>query len=47
MTPLRIGLFGSARINDIYFKHCAGFDGLDIISCGSLSLEEIRAKAVE
>ncbi len=43
----RIGLIGTGRISDIYLKNCAGFDGLDIVACGSLNLDESRTKAAE
>ena len=41
----RVGLIGTGRISDIYLKNCAGFDGVDIVACGSLNMEESRAKA--
>ena len=41
----RVGLIGTGRISDIYLKNCTGFDGLDIVACGSLNMEESRAKA--
>ena len=41
----RVGLIGTGRISDIYLKNCAGFDGLDIVACGSLNMDESRAKA--
>lgn len=45
MMPFRIGLIGTGRISDIYLKNCAGFDGLEIVACGSLDMAESRAKA--
>ena len=47
MTPMRIGLIGTGRISDVYLRNCAGFGGLDIVSCGSLNMDESRAKAAE
>lgn len=41
----RVGLIGTGRISDIYLKNCAEFEGLDIVACGSLNMEESRAKA--
>lgn len=43
--PLRIGLIGTGRISEIYLKNCAFFDGIEIVACGSLNMEESRAKA--
>lgn len=43
----RVGLIGTGRISEIYLKNCAHFDGLDIVACGSLNMEESRAKAAE
>ena len=45
--PFRVGLIGTGRISDIYLKTCAKFDELDIVACGSLNMEESRAKAEE
>ncbi len=42
-----VGLIGTGRISDIYLKNCANFDGLDIFACGSLNMDESRAKAAE
>ena len=44
-VPMRIGLIGTGRISDIYLKNCALFDSVDIVSCGSLNLDESREKA--
>ncbi len=41
----QVGLIGTGRISDIYLQNCAGFDGLDIVSCSSLNMEESRTKA--
>ena len=41
----RVGLIGTGRISDIYLKNCAGFDEVDIVACGSLNMDESRAKA--
>lgn len=41
----RVGLIGTGRISDIYLRNCAAFDGLDIVACGSLDMNESRAKA--
>ncbi len=43
----RVGLIGTGRISDIYLENCVGFDGLDIVACGSLNMEESRTKAAE
>ena len=43
----RVGLIGTGRISDIYLKTCATFDELDIVVCGSLNMDESRAKAEE
>lgn len=43
--PFRVGLIGTGRISDVYLKNCASFDGIDIVACGSLNLEESRGKA--
>lgn len=45
MKAFSIGLIGTGRISDIYLKNCAAFDGLEIVTCGSLNMEESRAKA--
>lgn len=47
MEPLRVGLIGTGRISGIYLKNCASFDGIDIVACSSLDLDESRAKADE
>ena len=41
----RVGLVGCGRISDIYIENCAKFDGVEIVACASLDLEESRAKA--
>ena len=43
----RVGLIGTGRISDIYLKTCAKFPELDVVACGSLNMEESRAKAAE
>ena len=45
MISFRVGLIGTGRISDDYFRNCAEFNGLDIVSCGSLDMDESRAKA--
>ncbi len=47
MKPLRVGLIGTGRISGIYLENCSAFDEIDIVACGSLDLEESRAKARE
>ena len=41
----RVGLIGTGRISDIYLKNCKQFDGVEIVACGSLNMDESRAKA--
>jgi predicted dehydrogenase len=43
----RVGLIGTGRISNIYLTNCAKFDGIEIVACGSLDMEESRAKAAE
>ena len=43
----RVGLIGTGRISDIYLKTCAKFDEVEIVACGSLNMDESRAKAAE
>lgn len=43
----RVGLIGTGRISDIYLRNCAALDRLDIVSCGSLNMDESRAKAAQ
>ena len=43
----RVGLIGTGRISDIYLKNIKGFSGVEIVACGSLSMDESRAKAAE
>ncbi len=45
--PFRVGLIGTGRIGDIYLRNCAALDRLDIVSCGSLNMDESRAKAAQ
>ena len=45
MKPFRIGLIGTGRISDIYLKNFKAFEGVEISVCGSLNMEESRAKA--
>ena len=45
VKSFQVGLIGTGRISDIYLKNCAGFDGVDIVACGSLNMEESSAKA--
>ena len=41
----RVGLIGTGHVSDVYLKNCAAFDGMDIVACGSLNLDESRKKA--
>ena len=43
----RVGLIGTGRISDIYLKNIKGFSGVEIVACGSLNMDESRAKATE
>ena len=43
----RVGLIGTGRISEVYLRNCAEFNGLDIVSCGSLDMDESRAKAAK
>ena len=43
----RVGLIGTGRISDIYLKNIREFSGVEITACGSLNMEESRAKASE
>ncbi len=43
----RVGLIGTGRISDIYLKNMKAFTGIDITACGSLNMDESRAKAAE
>jgi len=45
MNGFRVGMIGCGRVSDTYFRNCAAFDGLEIVACASLSIEESRAKA--
>ena len=47
MEPFRVGLIGCGRISDIYLANCARFDGMEVVSCASLDMEESRAKAAD
>lgn len=44
---LRVGLIGTGRISDIYLRTCAKFPEVQVVACGSLNMEEARAKAAE
>ncbi|MDA7426710.1 Gfo/Idh/MocA family protein [Thalassococcus lentus] len=46
-NPFRVGLIGTGKISDVYLKNCADFEGLDIMCCGSLNMEESKAKAAQ
>ncbi|MDE0208586.1 MAG: Gfo/Idh/MocA family oxidoreductase [Boseongicola sp.] len=41
----RVGLVGTGRICDIYLKTLEKHEGIDIVACGSLDLDESRDKA--
>ncbi|WP_370228392.1 Gfo/Idh/MocA family protein [Cognatishimia sp.] len=43
----RVGLIGTGRISDIYLKTLKKYKGVDVTACGSLNLEESKAKAAE
>ena len=43
----RVGLIGTGRISDIYLKTLKQYEGIDVTACGSLNLDESRAKAAE
>lgn len=43
--PLRVGLIGTGRISDIYLQTCAKHEVIDIVACGSLDVDQSRAKA--
>ena len=43
----RVGLIGTGRISDIYLKTLKKYEGVDVTACGSLNLEESKAKAAE
>ena len=43
----RVGLIGTGRISDIYLNNIKGFSGIEITACGSLNMDESRAKATE
>ena len=43
----RVGLIGTGRISDIYLQNINGFSGVEIVACGSLNMDESRAKAAE
>ncbi len=47
MKSFRVGMIGCGRISDIYLKNCADFDGLEIVACASLDIEESRTKAAQ
>ena len=41
----RVGLIGTGRISDIYLKTLNKYWQVEVVACGSLNLEESRAKA--
>ena len=43
--PFRVGLIGTGRISDIYLKTLKKYPQVDVVACGSLNLDESRAKA--
>ena len=43
----RVGLIGTGRISDIYLKTLGKYEGIEVTACGSLNLEESKAKAAE
>ena len=47
MGNFRVGLIGTGRISEVYLRNCAAFDRLEIVACGSLNMDESRAKAAE
>lgn len=46
-SSFRVGLIGTGKISDIYLKNCAQLHSVDIVACGSLNMDESRAKASE
>ena len=47
MRNFRVGLIGTGRISEVYLRNCAAFGELEIVACGSLNMDESRAKAAE
>ena len=45
IKPFRVGLIGTGRISDIYFQTLNKYPQTEIVACGSLNLDESRAKA--
>ena len=45
--PFRVGIIGTGRISDIYFQTLNQYPQVEIAVCGSLNLDESRAKAKE
>ncbi|MDJ0629162.1 MAG: Gfo/Idh/MocA family oxidoreductase [Rhodobacter sp.] len=41
----RVGLIGTGRISDIYLKTLTKYPQVSVVACGSLNLDESRAKA--
>lgn len=46
-VTFKVGLVGCGRISDIYIENCARFEGVEIVACASLDLDESRAKAAQ
>lgn len=47
MKTCKIGLVGCGRISDIYLTNIAAFQGVEVVACASLDLEESSAKAAQ
>jgi len=43
----RVGLIGTGRISDIYLKTFSQSETVDVVACGSLNMDESRAKAIQ
>ena len=43
----RVGLIGTGRISDIYLKTLAKSELVNVVACGSLNMDESRAKAIQ
>ena len=43
----RVGLIGTGRISDIYLKNIKDLSGITITACGSLNMDESKAKAAQ
>ncbi len=41
----RVGLVGCGRISDIYLQTLAGIEGIEVVACASLDIQESRVKA--